>query len=404
MFHQDNDNDFILPADIVNYPDHVIISIPQLFIATNENAAESRAVCNLRLIKYSDFKDIMHSDVLNIMSDDVIKSTEYCKRMVERYIETDNNKTKQMSDDDTISMSILNIIEKFYDNFKCFDQIDHTYVNPSTKICEYNLLRKYINTDDGTGQLSDCRLQTLSFGTLRASIGLESDPSIDNTEIFSYQQLVGQEELIITARKLLNDTDLNRMHYCLAYFSEVLLMRDDYLVDSTLKLKNVCLVFMILIQQSRPIASACANNLLNNFIGFMFDVIVRSRLITRWQQVPWCRNMLQDIIKNYDTQNLIVEVYRLESGQERYNAVMRQMANHKSMEMMLSSFTFSDYMSILESKKITIDGKTYYHFDLEFLSSLLTHKGFSKIAKHFDKLGKNNTLVDELLNEYNLFG
>lgn len=402
MFHQDHEKDFILPADIVNYPDHVIISFPQLFIAANENAAESRVVWNLRLINYNDLKDIMHNNVLNIMSDDILKSTEYCKRLIVRYIENDNDKDKPASEEDTISMSVLNIINTFYENLNDFEQIDHTYINPSTKVCEYNLLRKYVNVDDGTGQLADRQLHTLSLGTLRAAVGLEADPEIDNTEIYSYQQLAGEENLIIAARKILNDTDLNRIHYCLSYFSNVLLMRDDYLVDSTLKLKNICLIYMILIQQSRPIASACANNLLNNFIGYIFDMIVRSRLITRWQQLPWCRNMLQDIMKNYDNKSILAEVYGLESPQERYNAVMRQLSNVKSMEMLQSSFTFSDYMSILETKKIIVDGKTYYYFDLDFLSKLLTHKGFSKIAQHFDKLGKNKTLVDDLMKEYSL--
>lgn len=175
-------------------------------------------------------------------------------------------------------------------------ELDGTCVDVSLKSIEFDSFRKYEN-DPETGLLinvaEDVQLYDCSF----------------------YTQLT--ENCVLEARKLSNDSDLNRIYYILKMFENSMTFHEDRVPSSCTKLMNICLYYILLIQNATPVRDHCSKYLSHNIIGFMADAFIRSRVLTHWRNNSCRAYLMQDLVTNYSRENLLVNLCRLNTPQER---------------------------------------------------------------------------------------
>lgn len=342
----DNGDESAVP--LVEVASHgVIVPVPMICVNCDD-LQDDQAIKNYRVIRYDVLQELMNK-AKHIEAAGYIDQLEISERFVKDMI--DSNKQSK----DTEHM--LNCVTMFGDLGRSID-VDDTFVDASTEGITFDPIRVYKN--DKTGLLVSHAHTTwrgLSF----------------------YSQFGDDEPLKARVRREMNETDLNQMYYMLECFEKSLLFHKTRVCNYTVKVTNLCLFYLSLIDNSRPIENMCDTDLKNNIMGYLIDVVVRSRVITKWRLNPCSKNLILDMVRNYNDQNHMVVMCKLETPRERAEYILKALSESPETHKVVANLSYGEYEKVLEQSAYAINGSRYYVFKSEFVHSIVATQGFATL-------------------------
>lgn len=329
-------------------PNQVCVSVPSVYVNKNENG-EHKCGNNLFLIDH---------DLLNSFVDIAFRIE---TGMVNDQVDL-HNKILSMSNfgDNAVVQAIVKVVSSFSEIQNSLD-VDEDFYDISIKPIEFDSLRSYTN-DPETGLLTH----------------IDDTIVIDNCMF--YTQFGNDVEKKNKIRQMNNDTDLNRIYYILKMMEDSIAFKSNRIASSSTKFTNICMFYILIIQNGVPVKGKCSKYLSHNIMGFMADVFIRSRVLTHWQN-DTCRNqLLKELITNYNKDNLMVALCKIKKPEDRSKYVLQYIQqNDLQMYNSIKSLNYKAYINVLSDFEITIDNESYYYFTSEFTTKLMTMQGISNL-------------------------
>ncbi|KAI5630614.1 OrNVorf119-like [Venturia canescens] len=327
----------------------VVISIPAVYVSCSETVPD-RATANLRVIDYQELESLV-SHALSIETatthdDQIMLSKQFVSGI------TSHQKP------DATTQQMVNIIELISAIVR--DKVavlDTEFIDSSTTGISFDVIRRYKNNKTH-GLLSSCKASEWHGASF-------------------YSQLNPEETL--QARQHLNDTDLNRIYYTLQCFEQTMLFEPQRVYDKTIKITNLCLLYMCLIERSKAVLNLCSNDLKNNLLGFTIDMIIRSRVIGAWRKSRCGNTLLNDIGVNYNNSNPLVMICRLETARDRANCIIELLSNNPKTKHIATRLSYDEYQRALSQTTQTINGNEYFVLDSKFITSVVALQGFAAL-------------------------
>ena len=273
--------------------------------------------------------------------------------------------------------------------------VEENYTNLQYECIDFNVMRKYENY--------------LHNGLLKNHTIIEKN----------YEKFNSMEE-IIECRKKLGDSDLNRCYFVIEKFTENVLFKPNRLVDSSLKLTNILLIFIILNLNSKdeketsssssssssssPLTTESTTILNDHYLAVLLDSLLRFRLLTQWQINPYTRRMLLDMSVNYDKRILLSKLCMAEHLKDKIQIVMTHLNSVKETEKLAQKINYNDYLNLLNTPDISynVNGKKYYCFYTSFLMNILNTESFKNTINESKNLFDfDNDLLKNILQDYN---
>lgn len=336
--------------------DHVAITIPWFYVNCDE-FSEHRSVDNLYFINYHKLCEIMtcYMDIENGDNDTQIDSV--CPKLF-KLLKT---KEKHIDDNDKVTSTIYKQIQvilssiQLFGNFQSLFEVDDEFVDISHETISFNTIRQYKN-DDMTGLL------------------LESKEHVVNGYHFYSQVPTNEEKMHI--RELTMETDLNQMYFILQKFKDSLLFKPNRVCNYTSKIISICILYLVLESHAIPVRGHYLYYADTNIISFMIDCIIRSRVLSHWKNNPCTRQLINDLMTNYNKINLLVSVCRFDTARERAQFLCEQIKRRSNVSKALS---YNEYEQLIKRYVTKIDNVSYYNFDKIFLLSLVELPSFMTI-------------------------
>lgn len=325
----------------------VIVPLP-LICVNCDDRADDRAIKNYRVIRYDVLEKLMN-EAKHIEAAGYLDQLEISERFVKEMIASN----KQSAE----TQRMLSCITMFGDLGRSID-VDDTFVDASTEGITFDPIRKYEN--DKTG--------LLVRHTLTPYAGLSF-----------YSQFGDNSTIKAQVQREMNETDLNQMYYMLECFEKSLLFDKTRMYNHTVKVTNLCLFYLSLIDNSLPIENMCDSDLKNNILGYLIDVVVRSRVITKWRLNPCSRNLIQDMVRNYDGRNHMVMMCKLETARERADYILKALSKSPETSKAVAGLSYSEYEHVLERSAYTINGEKYFVLKSEFVHGIVATQGFAAL-------------------------
>jgi hypothetical protein len=341
----------IEPSEVNNFG--VVISIPLLYVHTDEFNGVDQVTPNYRVIDY----DVLESLVKTAIQINTAKrddQIEICDQFIKDIITksgTNSTNTKDLE-------AIVEFLKASVKICKDLD-IEEDYTDITTQGLSFDVIRQYVVAED-TKILQSAEPTTIEGLQLYSQIP-------QNSENYG-----GYLEYVNHIRKLTNDTDFNRIQLYLSTFEKTLTFTPGFVYSHTVKLINLSLFYLCLMCSSRPVKNYCSNDIKGNLLGYIVDVVFRSRVIQAWQKDPKTKKLLADMIKNYDDRNHIIQFCQLNTSRERAQYFSNILKNKPDLKALISQLNYDSYMEILETVKMTIDGQNYYLFNSNIIASLAT--------------------------------
>lgn len=350
---------------------HILISLPRIYVSADKNGIDE-GTQNFRSIPESIIPSlwVMCS---NIEFSNVDEQTAICKELIKQLTAT----CKENKNIESI-MPYISKIQEIVESAKTFD-VDDLYINTNCSSVTFDPIRIFEN-DEITGLLKN----------------MVPIQVMNNISFYS-ELLDPSHEMLIRAQ--CNDTDINRFYYILLEFEKTILFHPTRILNSTSKMINIILFFILLCSHSRPVSDRCANDLIVNLFVYILDLIVRSRLITAWHRYEETRTLLRDFCKNYSKDNLSVMINQYDDEETRANIVLSKIVNlyvSRGGDPNKCSFVkFAEYKQILNEHILIIDNKNYFDFGVNFLTKLLSSNMFTMLNEILND-SKMKVLEDEL--------
>lgn len=327
----------------------VIVPVPMICVNCDD-VKDDQAIKNYRVIRYEVLEELMNK-AKRIETAGYIDQLEISERFVKDMI--DSNKQSK----DTEHM--LNCVTMFGDLGRSID-VDDTFIDASTEGITFDPIRAYRN-DKTTGLLVSHAHTTWCGLSFYSQFGDD------------------EQQLKERVRRQMNETDLNQMYYMLECFEKSLLFHKTRVCNHTVKVTNLCLFYMSLIDNSRPIENMCDTDLKNNIMGYLIDVVVRSRVITKWRLNPCSKNLIMDMVRNYNDHNHMVMMCKLETPRERAEYILKALSESPETHRAVASLSYSEYEKVLEQSAYTINDGRYYVFKSQFIHSIVATQGFATL-------------------------
>lgn len=360
------DNDYVTQNEVKNYG--VVINIPTIYVNTNENGNDECSQ-NLRVIKFDDLTELMNISIVisRATHDELINIWE---TLVEILLKS--NKKMENEDDVLTFLTFASTMSKDLN-------IDDEYIDSTTNSISFDIIRKYINDPQTTLLLSAEQL------------------SWNNAQLYS--QLNSND--VTKARIEYNDTDMNRYLYCLMFYEKILKFEQNYVFNNTVRVANLALFYLCLICKSRPIQYLSSNDIKSNILGYIIDVIVRSRVIQAWQKQASSKILLSDMTNNYDEKQLMVAICRLPTAKLRAKYILNQLSKAKNMTEIVKCLSYEAYEELLDKTKQIIQDNEYYVFGNKFLTSAATLQGFEALKSLYTNAPEDdkNLLINKLMSD-----
>lgn len=362
------DSEPIAQCDIGKYG--VVINIPTLYVAASENGVSDEHVDqsteNLRVIPLDRLDTLMRLslEISHATYDRLIELWEVLVEQLIRY--NGAATTKDLNNED----EILRFLSWASRAGRSMD-VGDDYVDTTNNVTiSFDIIRHYV-ADEKTGMLKMAIVENWHDG---------------QGNIYSlYSQLSATaDDTIERVRKEKNDTDLMRYHYCLQTYEKILRFERGYVFDRTIRLANLALLYLCLIAASRPIEFLSSNDLKSSYLGYMIDVVVRSRVIGAWQREPAGRIMINDLVHNYDDTVIMVQLCRLTTSRDRVKFMLNRLNDVKQARNAVQALSYESYEELLEQKaKRVINGIAYYVFDAAFLIAIASMQGFNALRSMY---------------------
>jgi hypothetical protein len=411
------DDEPIVPSEITS--DYVVICVPLIYVNVDERNGIDQMIPNLRAIKYDKLVDLMQIaiQIPTLQTKQQIElASDLIKRVTDIYsIKTKNSNTppsppkninttqpttfNRINEDCTLNknntpstnntyksmdvgvneeegldymkldkvVGLMSYILKFYEE----TNLDGDYVNVDSKAISFDKIRRY-HVNPNNGILESC----------------EDVSTADGYELYSQIENPEDHKRI---REMTNDTDFNRIQYVLSCLEQFLLFRPGYILNTTIQVINLAYLYSLIYLSSLPIKSSCSNDLKGNIIGYVIDVILRSRVINHWQRNPNSAKLLSDLTANYNKDHIIVKMCRLDSARERAKLIISLFSKHS--KQLIEQLNYDKYIELLKENAQTIEKEQYYVFNIQTVYSLIKIVDAGKLKQLLQrttKYGLNN--------------
>lgn len=337
------DADSVDPSEVHQHG--VVISVPLLYVSTSDTPGNDKIVPNLRVIKFELLQELL-TKAIEIGPANNETSMELCEMFIKLMMRDKNeNEVDPQMKSITDFLSFAGKIAKEID-------VDVEYIDVTTEGVSYDIIRNYV-CDPTTGIL------------------ISAEPlAINGMQLYSQ---LPSDEAVLEVRKQTNDTDFMRMQYQLAEFERILTFVPGHVFDKTMKLTNLSLFYLCLIDCSRPIDKMCSVDLKANIVGFMIDLIIRSRCIQAWQRDKSSQKLLHDMTQNHDKENPIIKLCQMTKPSQRAQYILQLLSKQREFQNISHDFTYELYEKILKDFEQNIEGHTYYCFNSNFITSIATN-------------------------------
>lgn len=333
-----SDADPINPSEV--YQHGVVFSVPLIYINADESITVDKVISNLRVMNKNSLTELTK-----------IASDISCADKSGQLLICDQFVTRLSSSQDGEYGKFIEFLKWGGQIAKDLD-VDEEYVDSSSMGITFDLIRNYI-VDSNTNVL------------------ISAEPiAIDGIQLYS--QLGGNRDAIQSIREATNDTDLNRIQFCLAHFEKQLTFSPGYVLNQTIKIINLAFFFMCLYSESSPVLGYSSNDLKGNILAYIVDVVVRSRVMQAWQRDNNTKILLSDLSKNYDNRHNIIKLSQLTSARERAQFFLNLIKNKGEVAKVIDQNFYNRYISVLEKFKLSIDGCDYYLLGASFIAELGT--------------------------------
>lgn len=378
------DQKFIEPSELINNK-YVVINLPKIYVAADYMHDGDDSIKNLRAIEYEKLLYFVNK-YSNILSADVGTCQYFIREIfedlekIQPHINDPNDKENR-----TFIFQILQIISdsyntsyKFEQNFMSIDACKHL---------TFDVIRKY-TIDPETNLLET--VEERQWFCKRT-----------NKYVSFYSQLTDDE--VSQVRREFNDTELNRIHYVLMTYENILLFRPNYILDYMIRYLTVSAFMICLCSHSININGFSLNDLIPHYLCYMLDIIIRTRLVTAWQKDPHCRALLKDMAYNYE-KNYLSNSVLIEDPIERAKVVLSELKRYYNempdppIQSMLENLDLNDYITLLNNCSININDKIYYEFNTQTFENLLlsgTMRNIKDVCSQQEMREKIKTLTEE---------
>lgn len=329
----------------------VIINVPLIYVSADDIPSKDRIVPNLRVVKYEELESLI-TIASRISSADKKETMELSNKLLNYLI---SHKNDNVSNEDSMNASIEAIADyiKFHGEMTNEIDLDDDYVDPTTDCISFDVIRQYIvNPENGV-------------------LVSAENTSINGYQLYSQLPEDRYFEHVMHIRQLTNDTDYMRMQYYLSVFEKILTFQPGYCFNSTMKITNLSLFYLCLYTVSMPIDKLCSYDIKSNMIGYMIDLIARSRCIQAWQRDDSSKKLLKDMILNHNNENHIIQLCQLPTPKQRANYILNLLAKKQELKHLTQSLTYDMYTGLLEDCSQHIENETYYLFDNAFIIKLM---------------------------------
>lgn len=336
------------PSEVNNYG--VVISIPLIYVNTDEINGTDQITPNYRVINYDILESLVKTAIhINTAKRD--EQIEICDLLIKDII------TKSGSNSN--SKDLEAIVEFLKASVKiCKDlDIEEDYTDVTTQGLSFDVIRQYV-VDDDTKILKSAEPITIDGIQLYSQISQNKD------------NLGGYIEYVNHIRQQTNDTDFNRIQLYLSTFEKTLTFTPGFVYSHTVKLINLSLFYLCVMCSSRPVKNWCSNDIKGNLLGYIVDVVFRSRVIQAWQKDPKTKKLLADMIRNYDDRNHIIQFCQLNSSRDRAQYFTTILKNKPDLKALVAQLNYDSYMEILQTVKYSINNQEYYLFNSNIITSL----------------------------------
>jgi len=336
-------------------PDQVCVTIPWLFVNVDDDRGH-RLVDSHNIINYDVFCKLMEY-APRIETGENQAQVNICSELVRKINNTDTGNISDNGLGDVIKNT-----EKILDAFALFSKIhsdmdlDDSFVDITYESITFDPIRVYEN-DPETNLLISAKETTINGISFYSQLGVEN------------------EMLKLEIRKQTNEDDLNQMYYTLEKFKESMLFQRTRICNNSSKLFNMCILFLAIQTNSTPISGRYLANLYTNTISYMFDILLRSRIIQYWYKYPCTRQLLADLVKNYSKTNPMVNICKFNNAKDRANFVIKHIRDSKEC-VLLKNISYSFYEKFLNESTMVIAGETFYNFNETYLRNMLQQQSF----------------------------
>lgn len=366
-----NDNR-IIPYDEVGLFNGVPISVPEIHVSLDEENGNDRATANIRMIHTQDLRTLLEL-AMYFTETKVENQQEYMDVQRKAWREMISILVSDSGHNPTYNRSTLMEFVDMCITFTKHINIDDLYLNTTNIGLGFERIRRYTNNKNTK------LLETV-------------EPAVYNGCHF-YAQL--EPKQVEEARRVNNDSDVNRMYFCLREFEKTLLFREGYALCTTLQMINMGMFRLCLVFKSYPIEGQSSTDLRSNALGWIGDLVIRSRLFTYWQRYPVCQSMLVNLRNSYPVDNPLVALSKIKIARDRAQYILSLVKRSNSEFMHLfNDLSYDDYEKVIESARITVTpGQEYLVFGIQFITAFLS----SNISKVVERaLSRKNDILDML--------
>lgn len=369
-----NDNR-IIPYDEVGLFNGVPISIPEIHVSLDEENGHDRATPNTRMIRTQDLRALLEL-AMYFTEPKVESQQEYMDAQRNAWREMVSILVGEEGHSPTYNRTTLMEFVDMCVSFAKHINIDDLYLNTTNIGLGFERIRRYTNNKNTK------LLETV-------------EPAVYNGCHF-YAQL-GSEQAE-EARRVNNDSDVNRMYYCLREFEKTLLFRENYVLCTTLQMINMGMFRLCLVFKSYPIEGESSTDLRSNALGWIGDLVIRSRLFTYWQRYPVCQSMLANIRNSYSAENPLAALSKIKRARDRAQHIFSLVKRSNSeLTQLFDDLSYDDYEKVMESARITVGpGQDYLAFGTPFITAFLS-SNVSKVVERV--LSRKNDILDMLHSE-----
>lgn len=328
----------------------VIINVPLIYVSADDVPSKDKVVPNLRVIKYDDLEQLI-TIASRISSADKKQTMEISNQLLNYLISHKSDNASEGATNSSID-AIADYI-KFHGELTNEIDVDEDYIDPTTDCISFDIIRQYVvNPENGV------------------LISAENT-TVNGYQLYSQLPEENYFDNVLKIRQLTNDTDYMRIQYYLSVFEKILTFQTGYCLNSTMKITNLCLFYLCLYAVSLPIDKLCSYDIKSNMIGYMIDLIARSRCIQAWQRDASSQKLLKDMILNYNNENHIIQLCQLPTPKQRANYVLNLISKKQELKKLAQNLTYDMYTTLLQDCSQCIENETYYLFDNAFIVKLM---------------------------------
>lgn len=350
--------------DIGNVPiDHVIISIPEIFVNIN-NKENDYIKDNYVAVPFDVLKH--HVNLILQMEEsvkvlDIFQTNKYFTDKIINSKTFVNNKNIKI---------IINFLDAF-NEIQLRNMLSDLHVDVYTNGISVDVIRVYENKNAN------------EFGMLKSW----DIASVLGYSLFSQITDKNDFEKVI---KLTNTTDYNFLLYCLKMFEKTLIFDKNRYYDNILKFSTLCFFYLSLLANSLILKNYASVDLLYNILIYLLDCCIKTKSIHYWRIHN--KEFLIDFLRNSNKNHIMVKICLIPESKDRFNTFIKLVSEKIDF---LKCVTYEKYENSIKDSIIEVNnfGK-FYHFTSNTLVKILSIFGESDFKKLIETAENIKTYMD----------